>query len=80
MDAETLAKDFKGKISFLGGIDTQDLLVNASPDEVEKDVQRVKKLLGPNLIVSPSHEALLPNVPPENVEAMARAAVSIESR
>ena len=25
--------------------------------------------------MSPSHEAILPNVPPENVEAMARAAV-----
>jgi hypothetical protein len=27
------------------------------------------------LIVSPSHEALLANVPPENVEAMAKAVV-----
>ena len=75
MDAETLAKDFKGKISFLGGIDTQDLLVNASPEEVMEEVRRVKKLLGPNLIVSPSHEAILPNVPPENIEAMAKATV-----
>jgi uroporphyrinogen decarboxylase len=32
-------------------------------------------VLGPNLIVSPSHEAILPNVPPENVEAMAEAAL-----
>ncbi|HUU92806.1 MAG TPA: hypothetical protein VM238_16570 [Phycisphaerae bacterium] len=30
---------------------------------------------GPCLIVSPSHEALLPNVPPENVRAMAEAAI-----
>lgn len=28
-----------------------------------------------NRVVSPSHEALLPNVPPENVVAMAEAAV-----
>ena len=43
-------------------------------------MRRVKQLLGPNLIVSPSHEALLPNVPPENVEAMAQAArESVES-
>ena len=59
----------------MGGIDTQELLVNGTPDEVAEDVRRVKKLLGPNLIVSPSHEALLPNVPPENIEAMAMAAV-----
>jgi len=74
MNAETLARDFKGKIAFMGGIDTQDLLVNASPDEIKKDVRRVKSLLGPNLIISPSHEALLPNIPPENVQAMIEAA------
>jgi uroporphyrinogen decarboxylase len=35
----------------------------------------VKKLLGPHLIVSPSHEAILPNVPPQSVAALAEAAV-----
>jgi uroporphyrinogen decarboxylase len=75
MDAETLARDFKGKISFLGGIDTQDLLVRGTPGEIRKEVQRVKSVLGPHLIVSPSHEALLPNIPPENVVAMAEAAI-----
>ncbi len=74
MNAETLARDFKNKIAFMGGIDTQDLLVNASPEEIKKDVRRVKSLLGPNLIISPSHEALLPNIPPENVQAMIEAA------
>ena len=75
MDADTLARDFKGRIAFLGGIDTQDLLVNGTPEEVAADVRRVKELLGPRLIVSPSHEAILPNVAPANVEAMARAAL-----
>jgi uroporphyrinogen decarboxylase len=75
MDAATLARDFKGRIAFLGGIDTQQLLVNGTPEEVKADVRRVKKLLGPCLIVSPSHEALLPNIPPANVEAMAEAAL-----
>ena len=75
MDAETLARDFKGRIAFLGGIDTQRLLVHGTPDEVKGDVRRVKGLLGPCLVVSPSHEALLPNVPPENVLAMAEAAI-----
>ncbi len=36
MDAETLARDFGGKIAFLGGIDTQDILVNHSPDQVKR--------------------------------------------
>jgi uroporphyrinogen decarboxylase len=75
MNAETLARDFKGRIAFLGGIDTQDLFVNAGASEVKAEVRRIKRLLGPQLIVSPSHEALLPNVPPENVVAMAEAAL-----
>jgi len=73
MDAETLARDFKGRITFLGGIDTQHLLTHGTMDEVRDEVRRVKRLLGCNLIVSPSHEALLPNVPPANVEALAEA-------
>jgi uroporphyrinogen decarboxylase len=74
MNAEKLAAEFGGRISFLGGVDTQDVLVNASPATVKQEV-RIKSLLGPRLIVSPSHEALLPNVPPENVMAMAEAAL-----
>jgi uroporphyrinogen decarboxylase len=75
MDAETLSREFGGRISFLGGIDTQDVLVNAGREGVKAEVRRIKNLLGPRLIVSPSHEALLPNVPPENVVAMAEAAL-----
>ena len=75
MDAESLARDFKGRIAFIGGIDTQDLLMNGTPDDVRAEVRRVKNLLGPSFVVSPSHEVLLPNVPPENVLAMAEAAI-----
>lgn len=78
MDAESLARDYGGRIAFLGGIDTQDLLVNAAPEQVGAEVRRVKRLLGPHLVVSPSHEALLPNVPPENVLAMAKAVLEME--
>ena len=74
MEAELLAKEFKGRIAFMGGIDAQDLMTNGTPEQIRVDVHRVKRLLGPNLIVSPSHEAILPNVPPENVEALAMAA------
>jgi uroporphyrinogen decarboxylase len=75
MGAEVLSRDFKGRIAFLGGIDTQELLVHGTPAQVKEEVRRVKSLLGPRLIVSPSHEALLPNVPPANVVAMAGAAL-----
>ncbi len=75
MDAESLARGFHGRIAFLGGIDVQQVLdPRVAPEEVRADVRRVKQWLGPNLIVSPSHEAILPNVPPANVAAMAEAA------
>jgi uroporphyrinogen decarboxylase len=74
MDAHTLARDFKGKITFLGGIDTQDLLVHGSPQQIRAEVKRVKNELGPCVIISPSHEAVLPNVPPANIAAMAEEA------
>jgi len=75
MDAETLARDFKGRIAFLGGIDTQLVLNRGTPDEVKDEVRRVKDLLGPHLVVSPSHEAVLPDVPPQNLAALAEAAL-----
>ncbi len=73
MDAVTLAKKFKGRIAFVGAVDTQDLLVNAKPDRIKDEVNRLKDLLGPNLIISPSHEAILPDVPMANIEAMVSA-------
>ena len=75
MDAETLARDFKGRIAFMGGIDTQYLLVHGSVEEIKAEVRRLKEILGPGLIISPSHEAILPDVPPESVQALAEAAV-----
>jgi uroporphyrinogen decarboxylase len=75
MDAATLARDFKGKVAFLGGLDTQGVLNQGTPAEVKAEVRRIKEVLGPCLIVSPSHEAILPDVPPRNVAAMAEAAL-----
>ena len=78
MDAETLAREFKGKVAFMGGIDAQDLMTRGTPEQVKTEVRRVKRLLGPNLIISQSHEAVLPNVPPANVAAMAEAAHELD--
>ena len=77
MEAEHLAAEFKGRIAFLGGIDAQQLMTSGTPDEVRAGVRRVHALLAPHLIVSPSHEAILPNVPMENVAAMAEAVAEI---
>ncbi|GHU59417.1 hypothetical protein FACS189444_4670 [Spirochaetia bacterium] len=74
MDAASLSKKYNGKIVFLGGVDTQRLLPFGKPEEVKKDVRRLKDLFGPNFLVSPSHESILPNVSAENITAMAETA------
>lgn len=73
MDAESLAK-YRDDIIFVGGVDTQQLLPFGTPDEVADKVRHLKNVLGKGLIISPSHEALLPNVSIENVMAMSNAA------
>ena len=74
MDAQTLAREFKDQIVFVGGVDTQQLLPHATPRQVKEEVYRLRDLFGPNFLVSPSHESILPDVPWENVQAMAEAA------
>ncbi len=74
MEAENLARKYNGKLVFIGGVDTQRLLPFGTPQQVRDEVRRLRDLFGPNYVVSPSHEALLPNVPPENLAAMAEAA------
>ncbi len=75
MEAGSLAGSFGGRIAFLGGVDTQELLVHGVPEDIAREVRRLKGVFGPRWIVSPSHEALLPDVPPANIEAMAQAAL-----
>jgi uroporphyrinogen decarboxylase len=77
MDADNLARKYKGKIAFIGGVDTQDLLPFGSVEEVYAEVLRLRKAFGNSFIVSPSHEALLPNVSPEKVIAMRDAARAV---
>ncbi len=73
MDADSLTQ-YKGDLAFMGCIDAQTFFVEATPAQIREEVLRVRRKLGPNLIVSPSHEEILPNVPLENMIAMAKAA------
>jgi uroporphyrinogen decarboxylase len=70
MDAPNLKKHFDGKVAFCGGVDAQYLLVNGNPDDVSKKVNEIKEIFPTGLIFSPSHEAILPDIPPANIEAM----------
>ncbi len=67
-------EQYKNDLAFVGGIDAQSLFVNGTPHDIREEVRRVRGILGPNLIVSPSHEEILPNVPAANIKAMAEAA------
>jgi uroporphyrinogen decarboxylase len=70
MSASELQEKYTGKASFCGGVDAQDLLVNGSPEEVSKKVLELKKMFPTGLIISPSHEAILTDISPANIEAL----------
>jgi uroporphyrinogen decarboxylase len=70
MDAPNLKKHFDKKVAFCGGVDAQYLLVNGKPDEVSKKVRELTALFPTGLVISPSHEAILTDIPPANIEAL----------
>lgn len=70
MQPENLKAKFGGKVSFCGGVDTQELLPHGSPEDVRAKVRELRGLFPTGLIISPSHEALQADVPPENVKAL----------
>lgn len=75
MEPRTLADRFGDAIIFHGGIDTQELLINAAPEEVARTSAEVIAALGMhnNYIFAPS-QVLQPDVPVENIDAMYRIA------
>lgn len=73
MSAERIAADFGDQVAFVGGLDAQHLLVNGSPEQIAERVQTLRELFPTGLVISPSHEAILPDVDPANVEALFKA-------
>lgn len=74
MEAASLKEEFGDRIALCGGVDAQELMVNGTPEDVASEVYRLRDIFPTGLIISPSHEAILPDTPPANVEAMFRAA------
>lgn len=70
MDAPNLKNNFGGKTAFCGGVDAQYLLVKGTPEMVSDKVKELVELFPTGLIISPSHEAILPDIPPANIEAL----------
>jgi len=74
MEPTRLKKDFGDALSFWGAVDTQKLIMEASPKEFKAEIYRLVEILGRDggYILAPSHN-IQPNVPCENVQAMLEA-------
>lgn len=73
MDVKTLHQNFKNHGAFCGGVDAQELLVNGTPEMITARVEEIKKVFPTGLVFSPSHEAILPDISPANIDAMYKA-------
>ena len=73
MEPRSLKERFGSRVSFAGGVDVQHLLVNGSAEEVREKVRELREIFPTGLIVSPSHEAILPDIAPANIRAMSEA-------
>jgi uroporphyrinogen decarboxylase len=75
MDTQRLKKEFGGKLTFWGGIDTQRVLPFGSPKDVEEEVKRRILDLAPEggFVLTAVHN-IQAGVPPENICKMYDAA------
>lgn len=70
MEPWNLKEKFDGTVSFCGGVDTQDLLVHGTPEMVSAKVKELRNIFPTGLIISPSHEAVMKDIPPANIYAL----------
>jgi uroporphyrinogen decarboxylase len=76
MDPLVLKREFGGDLSFMGGVDTQDLLPNGTAEEVHAATSRLVEGMtadGGGYILAASH-TVPPETPDENIFAMYAAA------
>ncbi len=76
MDAAGLKRDFGKRLTFMGGVDTQQLLPRGTTDEVFRETRRIIEIFsadGGGYILAASH-TIPPETPTENIFAMYAAA------
>ena len=78
MQPEALKAAYGDRVAFCGGVDSQYLLVRGAPDDVRARVRELRQVFPTGLIISPGHEAILPDIPPENVAAFMEAARELD--
>lgn len=70
MEPQSLKDEFGERVAFCGGVDAQYLLVNGTPGDIKSKISQLKKIFPTGLIISPSHEAVLPDIPPINIKTL----------
>lgn len=75
MDIQMLKDNYGDKLSFWGGISTQDTLPYGTPEEVKKEARRVRDLMSRNggYILAPS-QSIQGDVPVQNILALLEVA------
>jgi len=78
MEPDRLKREFGGRLTFYGGIDTQELLPQRTAEEVGAETQRLIGVLGADggYVLSAAH-TIQADVPLENVVAMYRAGAEV---
>jgi uroporphyrinogen decarboxylase len=76
MDPKALKSEFGKRLSFWGGIDTQHVMPNGTPDDVEEEVKRriVELAPGGGYVLTAVHN-IQAGVKPENILRMYDAAL-----
>jgi uroporphyrinogen decarboxylase len=82
MDSRRLKEEFGDKITFWGGgVDTQNTLPFASPEEVAQEVKRQMEIFSPHggFVFTPVHN-IQANVPVENIIAAYKTAIEFRNK
>lgn len=77
MEPGGLKEKFGDKVCFCGGVDTQELLPFGAKEDVAAKVKELREIFPTGLIISPSHEAIMPDVPPANIHALFEEATKV---
>ena len=78
MEPDRLKQEFGDRLTFYGGVDTQELLPHGTAEEVRAETRRLVRVLGERggYVLSAAH-TIQADVPLENVVAMVRAGAGV---
>ena len=69
MDINMMAERFGDSLSFFGSIDTINVLIKGTPDDVRRNVDATAEILGRNNGLLLSMLNIMPETPHENIKA-----------